>query len=289
MDALRQAVSERLLVDLAAHDVSHELRDPATGRWIKTLGAAKLAELSEAGRKALGSEDEDETHYGSFKGEQVKAQRKAGDAYLQVAESSVYDNPERLLDMKPSPERSWGVYQLDGGYQAINDELRKGPGKGILFHIPITESPTSLAANMVKAFDTMGYTTKRPAVLYRTVDSKNVPLDTLTAGGLFQDTGVISCSADSDEIAGLLDGGVPGDASIDVDNPILLKINVPAGTRVLGGSPGGIETMLKPGTKFKVVSHQKSKKIGGYGQPGYPGYIGKHTLPMVTLEVIPDD
>lgn len=295
MDTLRQAVAERLMadIDLVAHDVTNERRD-SHGRWAETLGPAKMAELNAAGASALGTAKGPAKEFGDFKSQQAIAQRVADKAYRhnEVADGqSLYDNPDVLVEMKPCPERSWGVYQMDGGYQAINDELRdQAPQmQGTLMAAQLNTTRKQLADDMVKAFDAMGYTTQKPGVLYRTVDGDHFPLADMKPGTIYQDTGVISTSADRMEIAGLLDPPVAAfgqDVDMRRHDPILLKINVPAGTRVLGGSPGGIETMMKPGTKFRVVEVKSRQAIGGNGVKGYVGYIGKHTLPMVTLEVL---
>jgi hypothetical protein len=263
------------------------------------LGAAQLAELSEAGAKALGEKDDAApVKYGSFKSQQALAQAKADHAYRKVSGSDLfstgmkpvpgkglYDNPDALLRMPSSPERSWGLYQMDGGYQTINDWLRDGKSTPMA---GVAAMPQTMAENMVKAFDTMGYTTVKPGVLYRVVDGDRTRVGDLSPGGVFKDTGVVSCSASSTEVAGLLDPPQPGmgfDVDMRRENPILLKINVPAGTRVLGASPGGIETMLKPGTVMRVKKRTKKKTIGGFGEPGYGLYIGKHTLPMIEMDL----
>jgi hypothetical protein len=38
-----------------------------------------------------------------------------------------------------------------------------------------------------------------------------------------------------------------------------MEIHVPVGTRIVGGNPEFIETMLKPGSKFKIISSERRR------------------------------
>jgi hypothetical protein len=291
---------------LLAYDPA-EPRD-THGEWATHPGLPGIADLPEAAKKrppkgrtpvkaADGKKPKAATKakadpYASL--EQGRAQAAASKAYFRSADTNLMDNPDSLLDLPPSPERAWAAYQMVGGYQMMNRQLRFGDG---VCSLPLT-GPDHLPAKaedevtqMLAAFDKMGYTTKADATFYRVVAAYPGDDDKGGAGGLdpatmkvgdtFTDKGVISTSAQPDEVAGFLDDSVNPD-----DQCALFSIKVPAGTRVLGGSTGGIETMLHPGSTFKVTGKTR-KTIGGYGTAGYGMSIGKHTLTTIEMELQP--
>lgn len=273
----RQRVSRAYPIDLAFDPT--EPRD-AHGRWGHGGGVATLEHAAEA---TLDAED--------FEHQQTMAQHRATAHWAQeTGEMDFYSSASDVLMMERSPLKSWATYALDGGYQAINGQLRHGdPGPRFGVMNPkdgLKEPASELAEDMVKAFETMGYTTKEPGTLFRMVDADKVPIG--DEGSTFIDKGVSSTAALTDDIASLLDTPQQGQASLDTSNPVLLQIRVPAGTRVLGGAFGGIETMLAPGTKYKVVSKPTGTvTIGGeWPDPSVPP-TGKHSLPTVILEVVP--
>lgn len=260
---------------------AHDRRDPRTGRTQHvgtysyerhgSIGGGIKARAGRYQQPALAPK-----LFGDFTVEQEDAQAAADSAWLKKHADPLGENPDAVADAPPSPERSWGAYQLPGGYPAINQYLRSGAAtswKG--------ESGRSLAANMIKAFDTMGHTTSKPGTVYRAIDvSDQLPLTGFKVGDVFTDKGVISTAASTDGIAQFVDGK-PGQHA-------MLAINVPAGTRVLGGADGSFETMLKPGTRLRVVAAGEQKRIGGKADL-YGEHVAATTLPTITMEALPGD
>lgn len=216
--------------------------------------------------------------FGSLYRERIKAQDVAERAWREDHGQSFEDGVDDVLYDSPSPIRSWGMYQVEGGYEAINGYLRSGLDTGFK-----GESSKQLSDDMIKAFDTMGYKTEQDGTVYRTVDD-HVPLSSFKPGGTFTDKGVISTATSTDDIGNFL-AYQALDAHLESAKlkHSLLQINVPKGTQVLGGTTSGFELMLKPGTKFKVVSVSGKRSVGGEAAWPYP----KVKLPTITLEVQP--
>lgn len=248
------------------------------GRWVGHKPRGVGAMLDAMG-KAEGSKPTKRS-FGDFRVSQLEAQAHAERVFKDApgVYTGLFNDPDQTMDMPPCPERSWAAYQMEGGYQTINGYLRNGE------HIPwnnITdESPEQLANDMLKAFDKMGYDTQKPGTLYRVnVGGHAVPYESLKPGAVFTDKGVISTTAQTSDAAGFYE---QEELAGHVEQPYLEEIHVPAGTRVLGGARGSIETMLRPGTRFKVIGTQ-TKEI----QAHWMGMENRVRLPTVILEVQP--
>lgn len=246
-------------IDLVAHDVSQEARD-TKGKWIRVrLSLASLTAEKEA--------------------------QAIADKAFQKAERVSYpdpfiDNPDVTMEVKGAP-KAWGAYQCQM-YTQINHYLRTGEDSTL--HDGLGKASV-LAKDMDKAFDEMGYTTKTPITLYRVEAGEHVvKASDFKVGQTYTDKGVISTGSDPDQVAGFLDAPmVAGNIQVKSEHAFLLQIRVPTGTRVLGGYDGGIETMLRPGTKFKVVAVDQPTAIGSMAHAG----SHTHHLPMITVEVQP--
>lgn len=245
-------------VDLSMrHDVSHELRDPTNGKWVRTVGQSAAVDLQMMA--------------------QAFADSKFLDALKSVGEShprKFFDDPDQAFSLPAGdPARAWAAYQCQD-YGAINTYLRTGKDVDIdLF--PDTMA-SDLAKDMDKAFKTMGVNTTAPDTKMFRVQGPAGGLDPamLNVGDIVAEKGITSTGSNLDDIGTFLDDQIDHDP---VENGFLMEIHIPKGTRVLGGGGGGIETMLPPGTKFKVMKVDQTTTITGYQ---------KHKLPKVTLEVV---
>jgi hypothetical protein len=161
-----------------------------------------------------------------------------------------------------SPEQSWGMYQAEGYYEQINGYLRGGdehvvPGNTI--------SSEKMASGMTKAFDKFGVDTDKPYRLYRgmTNNPEHNWLRELKVGDTYTDKGVVSTSADPDDVTNFLAENNKDDSPKD---NVMLEIHVPKGVRVLGGTVIGSETMLLPSMTYKIVSVGKITTHPAEGQ-----------------------
>lgn len=144
----------------------------------------------------------------------------------------------------------WNQYQMPAAFHGINDTLRgpDGPEKD------------KMLGDAKQMFDEQGYTTTRPTTVYRGTQSGTWDRRLLTPGAIFSDGGMTSTSAEPNFAAGWIavqtQGNQVGVVPVDPTD-ILMEIQMPSGTRVVGGTPDFIETMLAPNAKLQVVSVER--------------------------------
>lgn len=180
-------------------------------------------------------------------------------------------------------ERFWEDYQEPGKYGQINEELREPGDQGVytqwqpkmdrndefmaamgMYQPPPAPKGSMLGEAKVRdlmehAFADGGYTTEKPMTVYRALKSENGLnwAQTLKPGTVFTDNGMVSTTAHRKASLGWLHLEHDGTAGRQVNsNDVVMEVHVPQGTRVLGGDPQFIETMLHPDSKFKVVSSE---------------------------------
>jgi hypothetical protein len=147
----------------------------------------------------------------------------------------------------------WQEYQNPVIYGKINSVLRGTPD-------PTGPSKADLAAMARRMFDEAGYQLPENVSLYRglrtmkSIDWKNE----LTPGSIFTDKGMVSTTAQENFAQGWLTIGLHGEfnSKSPLPDDVVMEIHVPKGTRVVGGSPNFIETMLPPGSKFRIISNE---------------------------------
>lgn len=155
------------------------------------------------------------------------------------------------------PARSWALYQVDGPYQAINGYLRTGQHVYRSQSTGMTFNGAELAEGMNKAFKKYGVTTDKPMTTFRGIGpSKHIDYGKFKAGDVFTEKGIMSTAVNRDDVMGFLDGDDLADVGSDKS---VVELHLPSGQRILGAYTGGIETMLPPGTKFKVLSNTKKQ------------------------------
>lgn len=152
----------------------------------------------------------------------------------------------------------WSEYQMPEHYGKISASLREGtPVDGF-------ESDTVREMANVLFNSPAAYAVPQDIVLYRALKGKRsgMPQDTdwtkvLTVGAVFEDKGIVSTTALPESSEGWLylehDGYLGREVQLD---DVIMEIRVPAGTKVVGGNTFFIETMLAPGTKFRVLSSE---------------------------------
>lgn len=160
-----------------------------------------------------------------------------------------------------NPEREqlaaslWEQYQNPELYGTINRVLRTGKPDPEYPQV----NPRSVEATAAQLFKRGGYTTTEPMTVYRALksDGSRDWSKELTPGTVFTDKGMVSSTAHSVFAAGWLQGddhGAPERRPMKTD--VVVELHVPPGTRIVGGDPQFIETMLPPGTSFKVISSE---------------------------------
>lgn len=147
----------------------------------------------------------------------------------------------------------WEQYQSPSLYEKINATLRTGKSKK---GEPKAADMRKYAALM---FEKGGYDVEKPTTVYRALKSDDTDWAAkLTPGTTFTDKGIVSTTAHSKFSRGWLLGDAKGDQTREEKrDDVVMEIHLPTGHRVVGGDPQFIETMLAPGTSFKVLSSER--------------------------------
>lgn len=153
----------------------------------------------------------------------------------------------------------WQQYQNPDLYGKINNLLRGGkPG-------PNDPSKADVEKYANVMFEQGGYTTMKDMTVYRALKSGDGHPDwskSLQPGVSFTDNGIVSTTAQQHFAEGWLMNNATGeDTARNQPSDVVVELKVPIGSRIVGGDPQFIETMLPPGTQFKVTStEQKTSK-----------------------------
>ena len=181
----------------------------------------------------------------------------------------------------------WVQYQSPDDYGDINASLRTPAKEPLvsLFNGQVEQSSSQIKKDAVEAFAEGGWTTTRPMTLYRalTSDKDHNWSKILTPGTTFEDDGMVSTTAHPVFAQGWLGGYGNKRRPASAAQDVVMKIKVPEGTRILGGDPQFIETMLKPGSKFKVVSAEQQSQ-NGVSPLDHDPVTGSYTLVTVELQ-----
>lgn len=150
----------------------------------------------------------------------------------------------------------WEQYQSPSYYHRIQEVLRTGKSK------PGDPGYAVVGSTTKHVFEEGGFTTEAPMTVYRALKSKDIDwTKKLTPGTTFTDKGIVSTTAHPRFAEGWLginadsfdpsEGPRPRDVH---ENDVVVELRLPTGQRIVGGDPGFCETMLPPGTKFRIVS-----------------------------------
>lgn len=152
----------------------------------------------------------------------------------------------------------WSEYQMPEHYGKISAGLREG--------VPVDGIAASEVREMARDLfgSNAAYKVPQDIVLYRALKGKRsgMPNDVdwpkvLTVGAVFEDSGIISTTALPESSEGWLylehDGFLGREVQPD---DVVMEIRVPAGTNIVGGNTFFIETMLAPGSRFRVISSE---------------------------------
>lgn len=190
----------------------------------------------------------------------------------------------------------WDEYQNPGLYGKINGVLRgtSKPERG-------DPSKADLAKYVNAMFVKGGWTTTEPMTVFRALKSARAstfePGDDsgtqnwstqLSAGTTFTDMGIVSGTAHSKFARGWLEHGAQGGAASRTvtKDDVVVELRLPAGQRIMGGDPQFIETMLPPGTTFKVVSKTVKEDVLAVSPLDHTKE--KVTYTHVVAEVVPE-
>lgn len=313
----------KTIFDMAKHDVSGELRD-RRGRWTDTPDGGLLGDRANARYKArpqakvtgdivnepddgMDKAEPDPTDYLSLLmaantgpqptdaekvsyDEQTAAQERAENAFQYA------NNLTGAL---------WRGYQRPDAYGTVNAILRGEKARGLLKDADLSKPDRPVDTDQLKAaakrmFQEGGTTIRQPMTVYRAlrtatptgVGEKAATHDwatILTPGSTFQEDGIVSTTSFRRLAQGWL--GIGGNANGVAEEPdtidpedVVMEIHVPAGSRIVGGQRQFIETMLPPGTTFKIRSSQKLRTPNA-ASPFGQGRIGK---PIVYTHVVAD-
>lgn len=288
----RKVKGNRGMLDLAFDP--HQPRDPHTGEWTDThvLHPSQASLLKQFGTPTRAATpnvetepehgfipDDDNGMPGVGPGEQdsVKQQEMAQrhaerwqeDAFTRMGGEEVAGNE----DSEGGAAVAWCTYQMPMYYSQMNNVLRSGKGKAdiafgnddVLFTADYT-----LTQSLVKQFfQKGGTTTTKPMTVYRALRTTGKPnakgrinwAETLKPGTTFEEKGISSSTAFKRLAQGWL--GLSGSASAREDtktlpiDDVVLEVHVPVGSRIVGGTSGFIETMLPPGTKYKITGWKR--------------------------------
>lgn len=180
---------------------------------------------------------------------------------------------------------TWRDYQNPDKYGIINGLLRgtdKDPD--------LTPFTDQVKGDVKEMFDEAGLTTTQPTTLYRALrTSKGLDwAQTLRTGSTFQENGIASTTAFRRMAQGWL--GLNGTSSdkegrVNSDD-VVMEIRVPKGSKIVGGDPQFIETMLPPGTKFKVIHAGRIRTKNAVNPLGGSTIKKAMTYTHITVEAI---
>lgn len=176
----------------------------------------------------------------------------------------------------------WEQYQSPSLYTKINAVLRSGKKQE-----SDDPDPKDLRRYVDVMFAKGGYDVEKPTTVYRALKSGDIDwAEKLKPGTTFSDSGLISTTAHSKFSRGWLLGDETGQMDRkEQPNDVVMEIHLPTGHRIVGGDPQFIETMLAPGTTFKITSSEK--KTGSTANP-LGGDVGPPlTYTHVVAEVAP--
>lgn len=162
-----------------------------------------------------------------------------------LEEKKMFGYPERL---KPPDYRAWLAYKGHQHYY-MNAVLRH-PNQD---H---AKSDIDLTDNMILAFDTVAVASKRAVRTFRTTRILDTKLKDLKPGSLITDRGFLSTSMSRYQAEAFTK---PADG---VKSPTLFIIDVPKGTKMMGGSEIEHELILGPGSTVKVDSVSEGFRDG---------------------------
>lgn len=186
----------------------------------------------------------------------------------------------------------WNEYQSPQEYGDINHSLRDNATvQGV--------TAAAIRGHVDDMYALMGYKLPKPMTVYRAIHAGGGSgMDwqkALAPGTIFQDKGFMSSTADPNFATGWLD--MP--TKIDPQDPttmegrkerpddVVLEIRIPAGTTIVGGSPGFVETMIHPGTKLKIISSEQRQAKGAVNPISPETRIRPFTYTHVIAEVQP--
>ena len=162
-----------------------------------------------------------------------------------LAEKKMFGYPERL---KSPDYRAWLAYKGHQHYY-INAVLRH-PNQD---H---AKSDIKLTDNMLSAFNTVAVASKRAIRTFRATRILDTKLNDLKPGSLITDRGFLSTSMSRYQAE---DFTKPADG---VKSPVLFILDVPKGTKMMGGSEIERELILGPGSTVKIDSISDGFKDG---------------------------
>jgi hypothetical protein len=154
----------------------------------------------------------------------------------------------------------WEQYQNPSIYSDINKTLRDEK------QVEGGPTPEQLQKAAKDMFAKAGVTIKKPMTVYRALRSKRGDgasrdwAKELQPGTVFSDKGIISTTAHGRFAQGWLGLSPKGEQKgIEDPSDVIVEIRLPKGQRIVGGSTQFIETMLPPGTSFKITSSEKRR------------------------------
>ena len=208
----------------------------------------------------------------------------------QIFATQWYDRAQQDADAEfastPAYEASefWQKYQSPRAYTAIQNALRSRPGSGNKFEDEDGKEYDQEYAEQMATFMFArgGAKTKQPITLYRGLrDSENYHPADAKVGDVIQEPGITSSTAYLPFAEGWMNQDSHGNLkTIDEPNPVfdpfsfyvgggtaevepvqtenvVMAVHVPTGARIMGGNKLFVETMLPPGSKYRITKITK--------------------------------
>jgi hypothetical protein len=269
----------------AAYDAA-EAKVSATGPDIKTTLAKRGARVPSYADVESVYDWKNRDALGSDGGATAKTSiRQQGIA--QILAKSWY---ESMPDSAPTDEKAaagmWEQYQNPNLYGTINSILRTKKSEA-------GDPDYSTVKRIVdEMFRDSGETTTKDMEVVRALRSGTPSASIATrdhatdwskkfkVGDVFEDDGIVSTTAHNRFAQGWLSLGPSGEAlNEQKPNDVVMTIKIPKGSRIVGGDPQFIETMLPPGSRFKIVSvkhgvtaKKAANPVGSYLDPSVPPF-----------------
>lgn len=183
---------------------------------------------------------------------QSKLQNQAMDWAQDDIDGDSYQGWKTEPDKEIQAKQWWYAYQVPTAFAEINNTLRG----------PDTADRKKIKSIATRVFKSVGITTNQPVRTYRALrggynKESDDYLRGMKPGAVFTERGMVSSTTQHSMAEGWLGldprQGYNWDGRTNALDTIM-QIEIPKGTRMLGGSNQFIEAMLPPDTKFRVKS-----------------------------------
>lgn len=192
---------------------------------------------------------------------QMAADRRWDQAFDFQKQAQEYADSKSNFSTRAS--KAWHSYQFSP-YRDINKTLRGEDSK----------ERRAMIKTWDQVFDRHGMDTTDDFLFYRGIKGG---VEGLEIGKEFVEKAVMSTTASEVAARGWLTDFIDADSASP--ESAIVELRVPKGTRVVGGHVGTFETMLRPGTKIRVLAIEQRPSPGRFKRTDDVTYIVAEVIP----------